>query len=327
MPALGFAVQRDDAGNVIGTIGAASRPRILLLGHMDTVPPAAPARREGNVLHGRGAVDAKGPLAALIAAAAAAGPALPAQLVVAAAVEEETAESAGAHHLAETQPAPDAVVVGEPTGADGVCLGYKGRVGIEYAVERPRMHTSSPSDRAVEVAADFWADVREHLGPARGFDDPQAALTALDGDIEQATARITCRVPPGFDVDELERYLRSRARGGTVRLDERTPAVRRDRDDPVVRALVGAIRSHGLTPRPKLKWGTSDMNVVAERWDVPMAAYGPGDASLDHADDERIEVDELLRGARVLETALPLLVESLAAAPTGRLAAPASGAG
>ena len=46
------------------------------------------------------------------------------------------------------------------------------------------------------------------------------------------------------------------------------------------------------------------MNTVGEVWEVPMAAYGPGDSRLDHADDEHILIDEYLRGIAVLTAAL-----------------------
>ena len=71
MVALGFRARRDEVGNVVGTLGDAEAERaIVLQGHMDTVPGLVPVRREGGRLYGRGAVDAKGPLAAFVLAAA-----------------------------------------------------------------------------------------------------------------------------------------------------------------------------------------------------------------------------------------------------------------
>src|SRR6185295_6779187 len=69
----------DDAGNAVGEIGDSDAPRtVVLLGHIDTVPGSIPVRIEstadGEVLYGRGSVDAKGPLAAFAAAAARLGP-------------------------------------------------------------------------------------------------------------------------------------------------------------------------------------------------------------------------------------------------------------
>ncbi len=72
---------------------------ILLLGHMDTVPGDIPVRIERDRLYGRGAVDAKGPLAAFVVAAARAQLAPGTRLVVIGAVEEESATSKGARHV------------------------------------------------------------------------------------------------------------------------------------------------------------------------------------------------------------------------------------
>ncbi|MFZ1770858.1 MAG: M20/M25/M40 family metallo-hydrolase, partial [Caldilinea sp.] len=65
----------DTAGNAVGELGAADAARVIvLLGHIDTVPGDIPVRieatAEGDVLYGRGSVDAKGPLATFVAAAA-----------------------------------------------------------------------------------------------------------------------------------------------------------------------------------------------------------------------------------------------------------------
>ena len=69
MKGLGFKVERDTVGNVIGSFEG-GRPKVLLCGHMDTVPPELPVKLENGFLYGRGSVDAKAPLASMICAAA-----------------------------------------------------------------------------------------------------------------------------------------------------------------------------------------------------------------------------------------------------------------
>ncbi|MEU8119887.1 M20/M25/M40 family metallo-hydrolase [Spirillospora sp. NPDC049024] len=309
---LGMAARRDEAGNVIGDIGTGSGPVVMLLSHLDTVDRPLPARREGGRLVGRGAADAKGPLAAMISAAAA-RPSFPGTLRVVGAVEEERL-SRGGEHLARTCPAPDALLVGEPSGWSRVVLGYKGKIDVEYRVARPATHSTNPAAKATEVAVAFWHDLLEALGPERdhaAFGLPAATLRGVHGDLTEARLDVDCRVPPGYDAEAFAARLRARADGGEVTIVRHVPAVRSGRSDPVVRAVTAAIRRHGGTPRPTLKTGTSDMNTVAPHWDVPMATYGPGDSSLDHSDEEHIEIAEFLKGVDVLTTALDELAAVL----------------
>ncbi|HRQ72595.1 MAG TPA: M20/M25/M40 family metallo-hydrolase, partial [Phycisphaerales bacterium] len=88
-----------------------------------------------------------------------------------------------------------------------------------------------------------------------------------------------------------------------------------DRGSPVVRALNAGVRALGARPRLLLKTGTSDMNVVAPAWRCPIAAYGPGDSSLDHTPDEHVEIDAFVRSIRVLTHALPALAGEIAGVP------------
>ncbi|RII20540.1 acetyl-lysine deacetylase [Streptomyces sp. YIM 130001] len=80
---------------------------------MDTVPGDLPVRSAEDRLYGRGAVDAKGPLATMICAAAGARK-FRGRIVVVGAVEEETPGSRGAMEIRGSHAQPGAVVIGEP---------------------------------------------------------------------------------------------------------------------------------------------------------------------------------------------------------------------
>src|SRR5512147_3709 len=98
MRELGFSrAFPDEAGNAVGIMGEGPR-QVVLLGHIDTVPGEIPVRVEDGQLYGRGAVDAKGPLAAFVDAVARVGPAAGWQMVVIGAVDEER-DSIGARHV------------------------------------------------------------------------------------------------------------------------------------------------------------------------------------------------------------------------------------
>ncbi|MFG0259276.1 MAG: M20/M25/M40 family metallo-hydrolase, partial [Phycisphaerales bacterium JB041] len=129
--------------------------------------------------------------------------------------------------------------------------------------------------------------------------------------------------------DDLARQLRTLApdRVG-VECSGSELAYVTDRNDPVVRALSNAIRESGTTPRPKRKTGTADLNVVGPVWGCPIAAYGPGDSSLDHTPHERLALVEYDRSVGVLSRALcalglELLEHRAATAPLQQGSVPA----
>jgi LysW-gamma-L-lysine carboxypeptidase len=317
MRQLGFRSYTDGAGNAIGELGDCQRPQILLLGHMDTVCGDIPVRQEDSKLYGRGAVDAKGSLATLMCAAAMASP-LPARVIVAGTVEEETPGSRGAHHLCEYFN-PDVVIVGEPSGWSNVTIGYRGRIGIIYEIHRPPSHPASPTPKASEEAVIFWNRIVKHLedmgGDRTAFHSPAATLCRMAGTPSDARLEITCRIPPEFDLPAFEAFLTGIRGDGDLSFDERTPAILTDRNTPPVHALVSSIRRHGGRPGMKVKTGTSDMNIVAERWRVPMVAYGPGDSRLDHTSNEHLDLAELDLAVAVLADALRSLADELQPGP------------
>jgi LysW-gamma-L-lysine carboxypeptidase len=104
MHSKGLAARIDKVGNLVGVLGDEG-PRILLCGHMDTVPGRIPIRQDVDTLYGRGAVDAKSSLAAMIVGAALANErsSHPFQVTIAAVVEEETS-SKGIRAIIGDQP-------------------------------------------------------------------------------------------------------------------------------------------------------------------------------------------------------------------------------
>lgn len=306
MADLGFRTHIDEVGNVIGVIERGVGPTLMLLGHMDTVPGWLPVRSADGKLYGRGAVDAKGPLAAMICAAAGAVD-FRGRIVVIGVVEEETPCSRGAMAIRATHEPPDALIIGEPSGWSSMVLGYKGKLDLRYTVECPATHPSNPEPKASELAVSCWDALVDLLGPEAShgsFDRPGATLGRLNADLTAATADLSIRVPPGFDVDGLVRVLRDRLPAGELEVLNSVAACRVSRADPAVRALVSGVRRLHARPRLVVKTATSDMNTLAEVWDVPMATYGPGDSSLDHSDDEHVVLSDYTRGIDVLTTAI-----------------------
>lgn len=321
MAEAGFDVYRDEVGNVIGSVGADSQDAgsVLILGHMDTVPGSIPVERRDGALYGRGAVDAKGPLAAALVAAARSAGQANLRITVIGAVQEE-GPSLGARHLV-ARPAPDYLIIAEPSGWDAVVLGYKGSQRFSVRVSQPNSHTASPEPTAPERAVRFWNDlvarcatVGQHSdagaspgdSPAisHGFDSLTPTLMAMssgnDGLEDTATLQIGMRLPPGLPPEAVQAEVRALLPDGVVAFAQGEPAVRGEKNSPLTAAFLRSIRAESRKPRIKVKTGTSDMNVVGPVWRCPMLAYGPGDSRLDHTPDEHIEIDDYLHSIRVL---------------------------
>lgn len=155
--ALGLAeVRIDDWGNVLGVVpGRGEAPSVLLNAHLDVVAAGDPDDWEyppfdavvaDGCLHGRGAMDIKGPLALQTYAAASLSGRAPGDIVVAHTVQEERG-GLGLHRLLESGTLkPGAVVLGEATGGD-VAIGHRGRAELRVTIHGVAGHASAP-DRA-----------------------------------------------------------------------------------------------------------------------------------------------------------------------------------
>ena len=134
----------DTAGNVVASRGPATgSPHLLCNTHLDTVPPHVPYERDGEIVRGRGACDAKGPLAAMVGAFCRAEIA-DGRLTLAITPDEETTQT-GAAHLVESLDTVDAAIVGEPTGLS-VCHAARGQFEGRVTLRGESAHASDPAD-------------------------------------------------------------------------------------------------------------------------------------------------------------------------------------
>jgi LysW-gamma-L-lysine carboxypeptidase len=317
MQALGYdRAYVDGAGNAAGVIGEGAR-QVVLLGHIDTVPGEIPARIEGDRLFGRGAVDAKGSLAAFVDAAARAGRAEGWQIVVIGAVEEER-DSDGARY-AVAQYRPDFAIIGEPSQWERVTLGYKGSAWATLSVRQALAHTAGQGASACEAAFAAWGRISGwaeafNAGRSRAFDQVLPTLRGFcsgeDGFEQWANLQVGVRLPPDFTPEQWYRQL------GQLGLEAEVhpagfaiPAYLGEKNTPLVRALLSGIRAAGGKPSFVLKTGTADLNIVAPAWGCPAVAYGPGDSALDHTPEEHLSLGEYARAVEVLERVLRRLTE------------------
>jgi LysW-gamma-L-lysine carboxypeptidase len=330
MASQGFKVRFDPAGNVLGEIGE-DGPRILLCGHMDTVSGEIPVHREGDQLYGRGAVDAKSALAAMIAGTLIARKRsqLPFRVTVAAVVEEETS-SKGVKAIIEDCTHLDLAVFGEPSGASSVITGYKGSLKLQVTCETSGGHSASPwlSQNSYEETYSFWKAFETSIlqnDSESKFSNVTGCVTgARAGDSgnsvpSHAVLDIDVRIPPNMKSIDLLNTARKFAAeyqrnhlGVSIdfQAKDRTEAYLANESTLGISAFRWAIRQAGLGQMSFVrKTGTSDMNVFAENRNTSMFAYGPGDSRLDHTATEHVSIVEYLKSIEVYGLALPRLAE------------------
>lgn len=331
----------DDAGNAVGELGDASASRtIVLLGHIDTVPGNIPVRIEGDLLYGRGSVDAKGPLAVFVCGAArfgsAAAKAAGVRVIVVGAVEEEAATSKGARFIAsrfdgQKDAMPTACIIGEPSHWNRITLGYKGRLLLDFTADQPMAHTAGPDASVASVVVDYWNWVTAHAarindGKDKVFDQLSPSLrrfiTSTNDEMHDIVdGQFAWRLPVGFDAEGFMRELEEEAgrlagqqagRKFLLKFRGYEKPWRGDRNNALVRSFLAGLRSVDAAEKLGfvLKTGTSDMNVVGPVWQCPIVAYGPGDSSLDHTPNEHLPVDEYWKAVNVIEQTLAAFAQS-----------------
>ncbi len=312
----------DDAGNAVGIMGNGSK-QVVLLGHIDTVPGAinvhitpnpSPAER-GEILYGRGSVDAKGPLSCFVDAVAKVGNIDGWQFIVIGAVEEER-DSEGARFVVD-QYKPDFAIIGEPNHWDRIALGYKGSAWANVTVRREQMHSASGEQTAAEAALESWLKIKAYVDSfnvdkQKAFDKLLLTLRGMNSDsndFEQwARLRVGVRLPTNVSPNAWYAKLNEITDGATVEPSGfAVPAWECEKNTPLVRAFLNGIRSQGGEPRFVYKTGTADLNIVAPVWKCPALVYGPGDSTLDHTPNEHIELEEYSKAVNVLSEALKKL--------------------
>lgn len=304
----------DTAGNAVGIMGRGKR-QLVLLGHIDTVPGEITVRLENGRLYGRGSVDAKGPLGAFVDAVASLGECEGWELVVIGAVGEE-ADSPGARY-AVNEYHPEYALIGEPSGWQRLTLGYKGSASSELTCRVKNTHNAGKEANACEQAFAVWSRV---LDWARGFNEQRTRqfeqltpslvsfASGNTGFESWASLGVSARLPLDFSPDEW--YQQISAISQPAEVDKKGFAVsayRAQKTNPLNAAFLASIRQVGGAPGFLLKTGTSDMNIVGPAWDCPIAAYGPGDSSLDHTPDEHVHLEDYAHGVEVLQKVIARL--------------------
>ncbi len=294
-------VWTDQAGNLFASLKRKPEYEVGLISHIDTVPGFWEPKVTENVVSGRGAVDAKGPLSAMAEAL------LKLQddnVLLGAMVREET-DSYGAKYVKENGPKMKYIIIGEPSNTKDVVIGYRGYAWLEVICRAKGGHASSPEvgENAVEKLWERYQKAKEALVPATVSLTSIKSWNAFNVLPQEVIARFDVRYPK--DV-KLEQIL-SQFDGCEVRLVDGLPPAEVKPTSPVPRALRRALLKEGIKGRFVKKRGTSDMNVLAEVSES-IAAFGPGKSELSHTFDEVITREELGRAVNVYTNAVKELL-------------------
>ena len=304
--------------NVVARTHLGRARRVVLAGHLDTVPPNGNerARLEGDWCWGLGSVDMKSGLAVLLELArTVARPALDVTYVFYAG-EEVAERHNGLEHLFATAPelvAADVAVLAEPTGAR-IEAGCQGTLRLRATARGERAHTARGwlGRNAVHALAPVLAALAGHDGRrvVMGGCEFREGLEAVAvgggvaGNVvpDEAWVEVNHRFAPDRSPAEAEAEVRRVLEASGTRLEvevlDAAPAAPPALDDPWLTRLVAAV---GEPPRAKLGW--TDVARFAGRG-VPATNFGPGDPNLAHHAEERVCRADLDACYRVLAGAL-----------------------
>ncbi len=307
----GFEIVRN--GNAVLARTNLGRPtRVLLAGHLDTVPIAGnvPSHRDGDELYGCGTVDMKsGDAVFLHLAATLDEPGRDLTLVFYDCEEIE----AGANGLGRIeQELPDwldahVAILGEPSGGY-IEAGCQGTLRVVVTAEGTRAHSARPwmGDNAIHklgVVLDRLAGY-----PARHVDIDgctyREGLSAvriaggIAGNVipDDASVTVNFRFAPDRSVEEALQHVHDVLDGLDVRIEQTDAAAGAlpGLSHPAAAALVAAAGG-----KVRAKFGWTDVARFAARG-IPAVNYGPGDPSLAHRADERVPVGQITAAVEML---------------------------
>ncbi len=299
---------------------------------MDTVGDTLPVKKKDEKLYGRGAVDAKGSLISMICAAARfVEKKILGKIIVAGIVEEETTVN-GINKLLDPIQHVDFAVFGEPSKTNRICIACKGRIHLHltFQTETGTVHVSAggSSENPIHIAINFWKMLygkmkqKPFVGKTEFF-SVEPSITKIQGGKatnvlpESCEIDIDLRFPPGVSVKqilhEVDNTVAAFHRNTKIQIKSevasRIEGFRIGKDTEVAIALKKAIEEVTKGEAKFLrKAGTNFMSIIARKFRIPVISYGPGDSTLDHTDDEHIDIKEFQTSIDILEKFISILI-------------------
>ena len=338
MKALNYdEVWTDEVGNIIGKIAGNGGPTVMLNGHMDVVDPgpddgwphpAYSGKVVGDQLWGRGSVDMKGPVAAMIYGAAQFKQ-LDIQptgdVLMTVAVMEEIA-GLGSQFLA-TQTSADVAIVGEPS-RNELRLGHRGRIELQVKFSGRSAHASAP-DLAINphfAAAKFIQRLeslslqsdpvlgKATIAPTLYVTDQQSA-NVIPSEVtvyldwrnlpvetpEHALKTLEALIEPASDGSSATVSVTEQPRrcytGVTHNFASIFPPFATEPSNPLAAAAERIIQASTGKPANPDVWQFATDGGHLSFAGIPIVGFGPGDDRLAHTNQEQISIEELKTAA------------------------------
>lgn len=341
-------VRIDSAGNCLGRMGNGPIS-ILADAHIDTVAPGDPADWgfdplaglvEDDCIKGRGIIDDKGCLSAMLYAGAAlkqTGLGSNVTFWVSGSISEEDVEGSCVKAMMEeaSDIHPDAIIVGEASGMR-IVRGHKGRALIKMEVQGKAAHASAawrgenalikalPLIQGINDKNDFIED--PFLGggtiEVTKVDCDTPSLNTIPGKVTVfADRRIsrgetkdellselnpllqTCGAKAVIDTEKVTTYT-----GHTISQEDYFPSWELPADHPIIKSAVEAYTAITGDTAVIGKWDfCTNATYLCGITGIPSVGFGPGDESLCHGTEEKLSIDELLTAASVY-TLIPVRI-------------------
>ena len=307
-----------DGDSVVARTNLGRPERVILAGHLDTVPlPTVPGSRgtvpsawDGEVLYGRGATDMKGGVAVQLALAASLTNPSRDVTYVFYDHEEVEASLSGLGRLAVSHAdwlKADFAILLEPTNGT-VEGGCNGTMRFHATTTGRAAHSARAwmGENAIHAAAEILERLRDHTPATVSVEglDYRESLNAVRiwggtaGNVipDAATVEINYRFAPDKGIEEAEAYVRDLLSGFDVVRTDAAAGARPGLDQPAAASFVAAV---GEEPKPKYGW--TDVARFSELG-IPAVNFGPGDALLAHTDNEHVEAAAIRNCLAALRT-------------------------
>ncbi|WP_019200376.1 succinyl-diaminopimelate desuccinylase [Tsukamurella sp. 1534] len=306
--------------NVLARTNRGLPQRVILAGHLDTVPIAdnVPSRREGGILHGCGTVDMKsGDAVFLHLAATMAEPAYDVTLIFYE-CEEIASKFNGLGRIErelEDWLAADVAILGEPSGGL-IEAGCQGTIRLRISASGTRAHSARSwlGDNAIHKLGPVLTALQSYRARTVDIDgcEYREGLSAVkvEGGVagnvvpDEAFVDVNFRFAPDRSVDEAVAHVREVLAGPiadaalAVEITDAAPGALPGLSAPAAAKLVEAAGG-----RFRAKYGWTDVSRFAARG-VPAVNFGPGDPNYAHKRDEQVETAQITEVAAVLRAFL-----------------------